>query len=110
MYEHLSAYQREHLAKSSTDTILARAPEDDPEIIEEYREIMQRPGLGYDFFIENIGDLARPIWEWKLNRKLYVQVRAGSDDPNVISEDLFYGFYVGSTITRQLDDQPHNDP
>jgi len=52
MYEHLGAYYREHLARGSNDPILGRAPEDDPEISDEIKQIIRTPGLGYEFYIE----------------------------------------------------------
>lgn len=72
MYEHLVPYYREHLAKNTTDVVLGRAPEDDPIICEEYKQILRTPGLGYEFMIEDINDMAHPVWEWKVNRRLYI--------------------------------------
>ena len=62
MYEHLGAYCREHLARGSNDPILGRAPEDDPEISDEIKLIIRTPGLGYEFYIEEMTEMAHPVW------------------------------------------------
>ena len=48
--------------------ILGRAPEDDPEISDEIKQIIRTPGLGYEFYIEEMTEMAHPVWEWKINR------------------------------------------
>jgi len=102
MYEHLAAYYREHLAKDSSDTVLGRAPEDDPDICDEYRQIIKTPGLGYEFFIEDMNEMAHPVWEWRVNRNLFFQMSLPKDKYNNYYCAQMTGVYIGSSITRNL--------
>jgi len=102
MYEHLTAYYREHLARGSSDTVLGRAPEDDPDICDEYRQIMKTPGLGYEFYIEDMNDMAHPVWEWRVNRKLFIQMSNTKDKYDNFYCDQMTGVYIGSSVTRLL--------
>jgi hypothetical protein len=73
MYEQLDSYYREHLSRSAAgQSILGRAPEDDPNVCEEYKQILRTPGLGYTLMIEDMNDFTHPVWQWKINRKLQI--------------------------------------
>lgn len=67
VYSNLSAYQREHLGSRSSSTVLAEAAENDPEVCKEYRIILDEPGMGYNFEVEDFKNFPRPIWEWEIN-------------------------------------------
>ena len=101
MYEHLDSYYREHLAKGSSDTVLGRAPEDDPQICDEYRQIMKTPGLGYEFYLEDMNDMAHPTWEWRVNRELFIQMSNTKEKYGHFNCDRINGIYIGSSVKRQ---------
>jgi hypothetical protein len=82
MYEHMSPYFREHLARSNNNiySVLGPAPEDNPNILPEYIQILRTPGFGYEFFAEEETGFASPVWQWRVNRELQLQIRLMPDD------------------------------
>ena len=53
LYSDLPAYFREQLRSITQSPTLARALEDDPEVDEDYKMILNEPGMGYNFEVSS---------------------------------------------------------
>ena len=73
MYEFCDTYFREQLAHGYSG-VLGQAPENDPQVCKQYQKILTTPGLGYEFRVEDFGELAQPPWEWQTNRRIEMQI------------------------------------
>ena len=68
MYENLSSYQREQLRNSQNvfereaGIPLAKSPQDDQQISDEYQAILRYEGLQYEYFFEGLDYDQPPVW------------------------------------------------